>query len=198
MSARGLYWAALRALRVGRSLGARSRVSAAAKLRGSRASIVIGADSWLDEDCVLDTRAGGSIEIGERTELHRGALLMTYGGDIRIGRNCSVNPYCVLYGHGGLTIGDNVRIAAHVVIVSANHNFARTDIPIAHQGVTARGINIGSDVWIGAGARVLDGIRVDDGAIIAAGAVVNGDVPARTIVGGVPARSIGVRSGERT
>jgi acetyltransferase-like isoleucine patch superfamily enzyme len=183
-------------LRIGRSLGARSRVSLGARLRGPGTSIVLGADGWIDDACVLDSRAGGKIVIGERAELHRGALLMTYGGDIRLGRNCSVNPYCVLYGHGGLTIGDNVRIATHVVIVPANHNFSRIDAPIAEQGITARGITIGDDVWIGAGARVLDGCRIGDGAIIAAGAVVTADVPARNIVGGVPARSIGARDGE--
>lgn len=193
MSLRALYWSTLRVLRGGRSLGKRSRISVRARLRGPAAAIVVGNDGWLDDECVLDARSGGFIRIGERAEIHRHALFMTYGGEIRIGRNCSVNPFCVLYGHGGLTVGDNVRIAAHVVIVPANHNFKRLDVPIAEQGVTARGISIGNDVWIGAGARVLDGVKIGDGAIVAAGAVVTTDVAPLEIVGGTPARRIGTR-----
>jgi len=51
-------------------------------------------------------------------------------------------------------------------------------------------VEIGNDVWIGAGAIILDGVKIGDGAIVAAGAVVAKDVPPYTIVGGVPAREI--------
>jgi len=193
MSLRSLYWGLARALRIGRHVGARTRIRPRAHLFGARAAIHIGPDGWIDEECVLDARAGGSIRIGEHCEIHRHALLRTYGGEIRIGSHCSVNPFCVLYGHGGLTIGDHVRIAAHVVLVPMNHNFDRLDVPISQQGVSTKGITIGNDVWIGAGACVLDGVRIGDGAVVAAGAVVNADVAPRDIVGGVPAKRIGAR-----
>jgi acetyltransferase-like isoleucine patch superfamily enzyme len=58
------------------------------------------------------------------------------------------------------------------------------------QGITAAGIVIEDDVWLGAGAVITDGVRVGKGAVVAAGAVVTKDVPPHTVVGGVPARPI--------
>ena len=115
---------------------------------------------------------------------------MTYGGNITIGDFCSINPYTILYGHGNLSIGNNVLIAAHCVIIPANHIFSDLDSPINSQGLTTKGIIIEDDVWIGAGCRILDGVTVGKGSIIAAGAVVNKDVEPYTIVGGVPAKII--------
>jgi acetyltransferase-like isoleucine patch superfamily enzyme len=139
---------------------------------------------------IFDTNYGGTITIGKNTELLNGVMLMTYGGNIEIGERCSINPYTIVYGHGGVKIGNNVLIAAHCVIIPANHNFDKTTIPINQQGLTTKGILIKDDVWIGSGCRILDGIEIGEGAIIAAGAVVNRNVEPYTIVGGVPAKFI--------
>lgn len=141
----------------------------------------------------FDTRYGGTITVGNNTELLTGVLLMTYGGNILIGNYCSINPYTILYGHGNLTIGNNVLIAAHCVLIPANHKFADISIPINSQGITKKGITIEDDVWIGTGCKILDGVTIGKGAVIAAGAVVNKDVQAYTIVGGVPAKIIKIR-----
>lgn len=142
---------------------------------------------------VLDTKYGGTIEIGSDTELLNGVLILTYGGNIKIGDSCSINPYTVLYGHGNLTIGNNVLIAGHCLIIPANHNFDDISMPISKQGLTKKGIVIEDDVWIGSGCRILDGVRIGKGAVVAAGAVVNKDVPSFAVVGGVPARIIKLR-----
>lgn len=142
------------------------------------------------QNVVFDTSYGGTITIGENCELLNGVLLMTYGGTIEIGKNCSINPYTILYGHGNLKIGNNVLIAAHTVIIPANHNFENVNLLINEQGLTKKGIVIEDNVWIGAGCKILDGVKIGYGAIIAAGALVNKDVEANTIVGGVPAKVI--------
>jgi acetyltransferase-like isoleucine patch superfamily enzyme len=130
------------------------------------------------------------IKIGAKSVLAYGAMLLTHEGTIELGENCSVNDYCMLYGYGGLKIGNNVSIATGTVIVPANHNFSRRDIPFKSQGSTGLGIIIEDDVWIGANVTILDGIHIGHGAIIGAGAVVTKSVEPFTIVGGVPARFI--------
>ena len=142
----------------------------------------------LSPQVVTSTYHGGSITIKKNSELLNGVLLLTYGGNITIGEKCSINPYCVLYGHGNLTIGNNVLIAGHCLIIPANHKFADLNIPINLQGETRKGIIIEDNVWIGAGCQILDGVTIGEGAIVAAGAVVNKDVMPNTIVGGVPAK----------
>ena len=139
----------------------------------------------------LDTKlGGGTITIGENSEIMYGVIMMTYGGSITIGKNCSINPYTVLYGHGNLVIGNNVLIAGHCLIIPANHVFSDLNKPISEQGETRKGIIIEDNVWIGSGCRILDGVTIGEGAIIAAGAVVNKNVNPNTIVGGVPAKII--------
>ena len=135
----------------------------------------------------------GEISIGARSLIRESAFLQTYGGRIEIGDDSSVNPFCVLQGNGGITIGNGVLIGAHVQIFSANHVHLRTDTRIQSQGQTALGVTIGDDIWIGAGSIILDGVTIGDGAVIAAGSVVNKSVPARAIFAGVPAKLIKYR-----
>ncbi len=104
-----------------------------------------------------------------------------------VGNNCSLNPFAILYGHGGLCIGNRVRIAAHAVLIPANHRFRSPD-PLDQSGVEARGITVGDDVWIGSGARILDGVALGDRSVIGAGAVVTRTVPTNCIATGIPAR----------
>lgn len=143
---------------------------------------------------ILETNYGGSIEIGKNSELLYGVILMTYGGKIKIGNSCSINPYTVLYGHGNLTIGDNVLIAGHVLIIPANHRFSDISVPINQQGENKKGIVIKDNVWIGAGCKILDGVIIEEGSIIAAGSVVTKNVKSNSIVGGVPATLIKIRT----
>lgn len=130
----------------------------------------------------------GYIQIGKNCHIFSHAMLLTYKGFIRIGDNCTVNPFTILYGHGGLTIGNGVRIAAHCVIIPSNHNFHDPDTPIYLQGHNKKGIVIEDDVWIGANCTILDGVVIGKGSVVAAGSVVNKSVEPYSVVGGVPAR----------
>jgi acetyltransferase-like isoleucine patch superfamily enzyme len=149
--------------------------------------------SSLASDDSFDGVPVGSIKIGKRCQIHFGAILATYGGEIEIGDDVSLNPGALVYGHGGVTIGNETRIAAKTVIVAANHRFDNPDLPIMKQGLKCLGIRVGSDVWLGTGVVVLDGVNIGSGAVVAAGAVVTKDVESGSIVGGVPAQAIGYR-----
>jgi acetyltransferase-like isoleucine patch superfamily enzyme len=89
-----------------------------------------------------------------------------------------------------VVIGDRVYTSPFTQIIAVNHVFTEPDRPFIDQGITAEGIVIEDDVWLGAGAIITDGVRVGKGAVVAAGAVVTRDVPPHSVVGGVPAKLI--------
>jgi acetyltransferase-like isoleucine patch superfamily enzyme len=115
-------------------------------------------------------------------------MILTYGGDIAIGERCSLNPYSIIYGHGGVRIGSGVRIAAHSVIIPANHE--RQGAARQLSGIKARGIRIGDEVWIAAGVQILDGVSIGNHSTIGAGSVVTRSIPENVTVVGVPARPL--------
>lgn len=160
----------------------------------SKGSISIGARSRISILAVVSFRKG-EVRLGERTRIHRGAIVDAQKGRIIFGRNVSMNPYSIVYGAGGVTIGDNVRIAAHAVIVSFDHNFNDLTRSITSQGTTNKPIEIGNDVWIGSGAKVLGGAKIAEGCIIGAGAVLKGATEPYGIYVGNPARLIKRRGG---
>ena len=150
---------------------------------------------YLDEGVYLHACPAG-IDIGANTLVMHHAELHVYNfrhlphAGIRIGRDCLISEFNVLRGQGGITIGDRVYTAPLVQIAAVNHVFSDPDRPFIEQGITAQGIVIEDDVWIGAGAIVSDGVRIGRGAVVGAGAVVTHDVPPHTVVAGVPARVI--------
>jgi len=181
-----------RRLRLG-DVGIPCKISPFATFKGLTGSISIGHDTLVNRDAYFECDKNGSIQIGSHCEIHSYARIMTYGGHISIGDYSSVNPYTILYGHGGLTIGSMVRIAAQVVIIPANHGIESTSEPIYKQGIIGSAVTIKDDVWIGTGVKILGGVTINSGAVIAAGAVVTRDVPQNAIMGGVPARVIRFR-----
>lgn len=148
----------------------------------------------LDDYCQLVATSNNSqaIKLGDKTFVRSYAMLNAGppGGFIHIGNGCRIGQGSLLYGNGGLTIGENVMIAGQSSIIASSHNHESISTPIAHQGVTAKGIVIKDNVWIGTGVRILDGVSIGENAIIGANAVVNRDVGAGDVVGGIPARSL--------
>lgn len=115
-------------------------------------------------------------------------------GKISVGLNSFFSGYNVIGINKRLVIGKNVMVAHCATIRDTDHSFDRNDIPVMKQKVKVSPITIGDDVWIGHGAMILRGVSIGEGAIVAAGAVVTSDVPARAIVGGVPARVLKYRN----
>jgi acetyltransferase-like isoleucine patch superfamily enzyme len=157
--------------------------------------IHLGKGVYLDEGVYLHACPQG-IEIGEGTFVMHGSVLHVYNfrdlphGGIKIGRNSLVGEYTVIRGQGGVTIGDRVFTSPHTQLLAVNHVYDDPDRSFTEQGITAEGIIVEDDVWLGAGAIVTDGVHIGKGAVVAAGAVVTKDVPPHTVVGGVPARQI--------
>lgn len=110
---------------------------------------------------------------------------------ISIGLFSELGQNCLIY--GGVSIGDNVLMGPDVKIITRNHGVPAAGLLIREQESIYSPVSIGNDVWIGANVVILPGVTVGDGAVIAAGAVVTKNVMPATIVGGVPAKLIGVR-----
>jgi len=149
--------------------------------------------AYIDQGVYLHACPNG-ITVGRNSLVMHGSILHVYNfrnlphAGIRIGENSLIGEYNVIRGQGGVKIGDRVYTSPMVQLVAVNHVFDDPLRPFIEQGITASGITIEDDVWIGSGAVVTDGTTVGKGAVVAAGSVVTRDVPAHTVVGGIPAR----------
>lgn len=149
--------------------------------------IKFGNNVWVQD---YSSVRGKNIMIENNVFIHENVLIRS-NEYISIGENTTINRNCCILAK--VSIGKNCSIAPNVVIVGANHLFTDNTVTIKSQGSELKGIIIEDDVWIGANATILDGVTIGKGAVIAAGAVVNKDVTAYNIAGGVPAKMIGKR-----
>ena len=156
-----------------------------------RGKLVIGAHAVIDENVLLDFggSGAGSIVLASRSKLKWGVCIRCYNGSVTVGHRTSVGEYTVIAGHGGVTIGDHCGIGPHCTLTASEH-IPDSSIPIRYQGERAAGIRVTDDVWIGAGAHVLDGVSLGEHCVIGAGAVVTRSMPADHVCVGVPCRPI--------
>jgi acetyltransferase-like isoleucine patch superfamily enzyme len=110
-----------------------------------------------------------------------------HGLSIRVGRNVFINQGCTLNDIGGIEIGDDVLIGPRVSLISSGHPL---DPSQRRRQIVAAPIVIERNVWLAAGAMVLQGVSVGEDSVVAAGAVVTRDVPPGTLVAGVPAQVV--------
>ena len=116
-------------------------------------------------------------------------------GRIEVGPDTFIGPGTMISaGNREVRIGGHVLIAAHCSIIGENHVFKDLDTLISDQGVNSHGITIEDNVWIGTRVCILDGVTVGTGSVVAAGAVVTKNVLPFSVVGGVPARLIKMRT----
>ncbi len=101
---------------------------------------------------------------------------------ISIGRNVFIMDGILLMGSGGITIEDNVQLAANVQILSNNHDLRDREV------ITLAPVRICRGAWIGAGATILPGVTIGENAVVGAASVVTRDVAPNTIVAGNPAK----------
>lgn len=137
-----------------------------------KGAVVIGREGWIENNVVIDA-FGGHVEIGDATFL---------------------GPGVVIYGHGGVRIGDHCLIAMHCRILSSNHSVPPMGTDIRSQADLLLPTSIGRDVWLGAGVTVVGGVTIGDGCVVGAGAVVTKNLPPGAIAYGVPAAIHGYRA----
>jgi len=126
---------------------------------------------------------------GRNVNVERGAYF-GYGRHVSIAFGSCIGIDAHLYSGASITIGSGVIMGPDVVILTSSHRFYDVGQPICVQGAEFTPVVIEDDVWIGLRAVILPGVRIGRSSIIGAGAVVTKDVPAYSIVGGVPARVI--------
>ena len=120
-------------------------------------------------------------------EFGEGSRLMTpttvvRGKNVKIGKCVVVMNNSLFMSAGGITIEDDVLVAANAQLISNNHD------PAEHAILTCKPVVLKRNCWIGAGATILPGVTVGENAIVGAGAVVAKDVEPNTVVGGIPAK----------
>lgn len=133
---------------------------------------------------------GARVTLGDHCRLGRGVFFETpREGTIRIGAHVRLNRGTVVVGGAAVIIGDHCLIGEYVSIRDSNHGTAPDELMRLQPEVSAP-ITLGSDVWLGRGVVVLQGVTIGDGAIVAANSVVTRDIPAHVVAAGSPAAVI--------
>jgi acetyltransferase-like isoleucine patch superfamily enzyme len=130
--------------------------------------LVLGANVILSDGCSLQVSPGGRLIIGDRVFVGRHAVIAAHES-IEIGNDCLIAEHC------------SVRDQDHQMVPEERLRLVETDAVSAPT-------RLGANVWLGAGARVLRGSQVGEGTVVGANAVVRGEVPARVVAAGIPAR----------
>jgi acetyltransferase-like isoleucine patch superfamily enzyme len=154
------------------------------------AKVRIGNDVTLDDLVVLDAKGESNqgITIGNGVFVGRATILSCKNGNIVLEDEVNIGFHSEIFSGSNVHVGRYGLLAAYTYLVGGGHEFGRLDQPVIHQPRTSKGITLAENVWLGTGARVMDGVSIGRDAIVGAGAVVTDDVMERTIVVGVPAR----------
>lgn len=109
-----------------------------------------------------------------------------FGRNIHLGKNIFINSGVTFTDMGGIYLADDALIGPNATLISVNHPLN----PNKRHGVELHSVHIQRNAWVGANATILPGVTIGENAVVAAGAVVTHNVPANTVVAGIPARII--------
>lgn len=136
----------------------------------------------------MDTPPYRLFSLGDHSVIESFSCINNAMGDVTIGHHTRIGLHNTVI--GPVVIGNNVNLAQGITITALNHCFTDHEKRIDEQGVTVSQVTVSDDVWIGANAVVLPGVTIGSHSVVAAGAVVTHDVPAYSLVAGVPAKVI--------
>lgn len=154
--------------------------------------IHIGNNVVVDDNCCLDAKGttNQGIVLGDGVFVGRNTMLSCKNGNITLAEDANIGVNVKITSAADVRVGARTLIAAYTYLIGGDHLFDRVDVPVLHQGKTAKGIDVGDNVWLGAHVVVTDGVRIGQDAVVGAGAVVIDDVPEFHIAAGVPARVV--------
>lgn len=153
--------------------------------------LLVGTDCHISPKAYIGFKENGKgqLKVGDNSSILQDCVIRTCSGKITIGKNVTINYGCIFHGLGGIAIGDNTMLSPRVMIYAQNHGIKKEEL-LRTQAQTAKGVTVGEDVWIGAGAIIVDGVTIGKGSIIGAGSVVTKSIPPYEIWAGNPAKKI--------
>lgn len=155
----------------------------------------IGEGSLIDASGHRGVRLGHGAKLGRRVIVTTTSQLSKRGAGLTLGDFTGIGDYAHIGCSGGVTFGANVIAGPYLTCHSQEHITDDVNVPIRNQGTREEEVIVGDDVWIGARVTILSGARIGNGCVVAAGSVVRGEFPPRSIIGGIPARVLKTRQG---
>lgn len=128
--------------------------------------------------------------LGDDVTIDSGTILDTFGGSIAIATGTIVGPGCLIYGHGGITIGCYSLISPKCTILSSNHDFSQPHVRLRDLADVIAPTSIGDNCWLGSATCVMAGTTIGDDTIVAAGSIVTRDLTAMSVARGAPAKVV--------
>jgi acetyltransferase-like isoleucine patch superfamily enzyme len=122
--------------------------------------IRIGANVVIDDNCLLDAKGddNAGITIGSGVFVGRNSILSCKNGDIEIADGANVGFNCEVFSASRVSIGRDTLLAAYCYVIGGDHDFSDPSAPVIAQGRRSSGVAIGAGAWLGAGAKILDGV----------------------------------------
>lgn len=161
-----------------------------------RSKMSFGKNITIQDRVYIDALSKNGLFLGDGSSIGAGTIIRCSGNMKEIGNGfqlgicSSLADNCFVGATGGVKIGDNVIGGQNIRFHSSNHIFEDRNRLIRKQGISAKGIVVGSNCWIGAGVVFCDGVTIGDGCVIGANSVITKSFPANSVIAGVPARII--------